>query len=382
MPSIIDEDLSAPGVHVLVIGVSKYTHVNDGSDETDSGTSLGIGQLTTAAKSASEFAAWILNSYTHPYASLKSMRVLLSPSDDEVINSDIQDLLSTPYEATRENVNIALREFKSACDKYKDNIAIVYVAGHGVQLTKHGATVLLQDVGSKDHLNDLEGAIDVTGVHAGMYHPDTAQKQFWFIDACRQRPEIADKFETMEGALTLSTPRGAAEASIIYLATTTEKQAFAIPGDVSLFYKALSWALVQKGAAEGADNNSTEWQVTVNSLNNFLPIKVKEYANEYEEEQHVEITGNISNIVFHKYKQIPKSELTLSLNPVTAHSTAIGDLSYDASQIIISGNTHWPLVKNIKSGIYLAEVQATSSAPIKRSWVKVMPPSTKNCINL
>ena len=381
MDSIIEEDLDSPGVHVLIIGISNYPHLADGSDPTANGESLEIGQLTTAAKSASEFAAWILNNYRHPDASLKSMRVLLSPTDGEEINSDIQGLLPESHEATRENVNVALRKFKSACDRYKDNIAIVYIAGHGVQLTKHGATVLLEDIGSTDQLNDLERAIDVTGVHAGMNHPNTAQRQFWFIDACRQRPEIADKFETMEGALTLSIPRGAAQASIVYLATTTEQQAFAIPGDVSLFYKALSWALIEKGASEVSEIGSDKWCVTVNSLNNTLPMKVKEYANEHEEDQFVEITGSISNITFHEFRSAPQAELTLYLQPVEAQSTAIGNLLLNGHKKVVENNTLWPLVKILQSGIYVAEIKSSLNS-VTKNIVEVKPPATIKYFNL
>ncbi|QRN83179.1 caspase family protein [Chloroflexota bacterium] len=243
MSSLIPEDLTQPGTHALVIGVSEYLHLVDGKDPTPTGISFGMEQLSAAARSASEFAAWLLNEYQCDHAPLRSLRVLLSPADGEEINPDIAALLPVDSSATTNNVRIDLGEFRHACDASVDNIAIVYIAGHGVQITKTGAIVLLSDFGDTHFLSQLEGAIDMAGVHAGMNHPNTAKTQFWFVDACRQQPAIAKKFETLSGAITLDEPIGATETSPLFLAAGTGTQAYARVGGVTLFNEALLWAL-------------------------------------------------------------------------------------------------------------------------------------------
>ena len=68
-------------------------------------------------------------------------------------------------------------------------MAFVYIAGHGIQLNKRGAVVLLNDFGDPDHATELQGAIDVVGCHDGMEENGIAQNQIWFCDAagkCRR----------------------------------------------------------------------------------------------------------------------------------------------------------------------------------------------------
>src|SRR4030042_794816 len=171
MPSLIPEDLTQPGTHALIIGVSAYLHFEDGPAPTPTGIEFEMEQLSAAARSASEFAAWLLKDYKCDRAPLRSLRVLLSPSAGEVIHPDIAARLNGDFSATLANVRTALAEFRNACNTNTDNVGIVYIAGHGVQLTKHGAIVLLHDFGANAFLFKLEGAIDMAGGHAALPHP-------------------------------------------------------------------------------------------------------------------------------------------------------------------------------------------------------------------
>ena len=112
-------------------------------------------QLTSAANSASEFAAWVLQEYRCQRAPLRSLRVLLSPSKGEAVHPAIAALLPNNHAATIANVTAAIGEFKKAADRYSDNLLLVYIAGHGVQLTKTGAIVLLEDFAGPEQLHAL-----------------------------------------------------------------------------------------------------------------------------------------------------------------------------------------------------------------------------------
>jgi hypothetical protein len=67
---------AGPGTHALVIGVSDYPFA-DGPDASDLGESFELQNLTSAARSASEVAAWLLNEYSNREVPLASLRVLL-----------------------------------------------------------------------------------------------------------------------------------------------------------------------------------------------------------------------------------------------------------------------------------------------------------------
>lgn len=374
MPSLIAEDLSTPGTHALIIGVSHYPHITDGSAPTPEGESFHLEQLSSAARSAAEFAAWLRNEYHNPAAPLKSLRVLLSPAPGEQIHADIQALLPANHAATRAAVEQELIGFRAACDAHRDNVAIVYAAGHGVQMTKHGSVLLLEDFAGPGQLSRLQGAIDMAGVHAGMNHPATAQTQFWFVDACRQKPAIARRFETLTGALSLDEPNGAAEASPLFLAATTGSLAYGRPGGVSLFNEALMWALREAGAAEGPGAGEQYWRVTVTRLIKVLPDRVKALAAAHGETQSVDVAGKVHDATLHTYQHTPSVDLSVSLAPAAAQGTSRANLAQGDGQPVLTNHSQWPLVTKVDAGLYLLSIDTQAPFHSKTRILDVKPP--------
>jgi hypothetical protein len=363
MPSLIPEDLTQPGTHALVIGVSAYLHFEDGPDPTPVGIEFQMEQLSAAARSASEFAAWLLKDYRCDRAPLKSLRVLLSPSAGEVIHADVAALLNGDFSATRANVRTALAEFRNACNANADNVGIVYIAGHGVQLTKHGAIVLLHDFGDNAFLSKLEGAIDMAGVHGGFNHPNTARTQFWFVDACRQKPAIARRFESLDrAALTLDEPAGTTETSPLFLAAVTGKEAFARVGGVTLFNEALMWGL-QGNAGTKTVAGVKNWHISVTALITQLPDRVKVLAGNESVEQSVDIAGKIHEAVFHEFAVPPNVDLKIILSPSEAIGVTRGWLRFKGSVPIVENYSDWPLQQSVGAGLYTIEIQ--TSDPFK-----------------
>ncbi len=361
MPLLINEDLRQPGTHALIIGVSCYPHISDGDAPTPEGESFQLEQLSSAARSASEFAAWLLNEYHNPKAPLKSLRVLLSPAPGEQLNAAIQALLPAEYAATRGAVEQDLVDFRDACDAHRDNVAIVYAAGHGVQMTKHGSVLLLEDFAKQGQLTRLQGAIDMAGVHAGMNHPDTAQTQFWFVDACRQKPAIARHFETLTGgALTLNEPNGNAKASPLFLAAATGSLAYGEQGGVSLFNEALMWALCHAGAADGPESNNQYWHVTVTKLIKILPDKVMALAEAYGEIQSVDVAGKVHEATLHIYPDTPTVGLCIDLDPEDAQIRSCANLVPDGGQAILTNYNQWPLVTDLPAGLYTLSINTST----------------------
>jgi hypothetical protein len=375
MPSLIPEDLTRPGTHALVIGVSRYLHFADGADPTPRGTAFQMEQLSAAARSASEFAAWLLRDYRCLRAPLKSLRVLLSQSATEAISPDVGALLKGDNSATLPNVHNALGEFRNACNAWpRDNVAIVYVAGHGVQLSKHGAVLLLSDLGDPAHLGLLEGAVDMAGVHAGMRHPGTAQTQFWFVDACRQKPDIAKRFERLGGALTLDVPNGDAETSPMFLAATTGTAAYARVDDVTLFNEALLWAL-RGGAATGPEAGVDCWHVPVTALISRLPERVKALAMRAGVEQSVDIAGKIHEAVLHELPAPPKVDLRIDVRPEAARLVSRGTLKQNADAVVVQDFAAWPLQRQVDAGLYLMSVESSAPFVGRNKLLNVKPPT-------
>jgi hypothetical protein len=376
MPSLIPEDLTQPGTHALIIGVSAYLHFEDGVAPTPVGIEFQMEQLSAAARSASEFAAWLLKDYKCDRAPLRSLRVLLSPSAGEVIHADIEALLNGDFSATRANVGTALGEFRNACNANTENVGIVYIAGHGVQLTKEGAIVLLHDFGAPAFLSKLDGAIDMKGVHDGLNHPNTARTQFWFVDACRQKPDIARRFESLEGALKLDVPSGATEASPMFLAAATGKEAFARVGGVTLFNEALLWAL-RGNAAIGPGDDVGSWHISVTTLITQLPKRVHFLAGQENVEQTVDSAGKIGEAVFHEFAVAPNVDLSIVLSPAAAIPVCRGSLKLNASVPIVDNYTDWPLHQSVGAGLYLFTIQTDEPFKSKSDILNIEPPESR-----
>lgn len=373
--SIIQEDLSSPGTHALVIGISNYPYISGGEHATDLGESFDIGQLTSAARSASEFSAWLIEDYYNPDKPLKSLRVLLSPSDGEIIASNVQNKLTGDYSATRNNVKECAKALKTA-SKDSGNVIVVYVAGHGVQLTPKGAVLLLEDFASDvEEAEDksLYGAFDVANFHASMNNENSSRSQFWFVDTCRHKPEIAERFEHMEGALRYEVRFGQTHSSPIFMAAAPRQAAYGRPGGVSLFNEALLWLLRSTGTT-GRLTKENNWYVSFSVLLEFLPRRVYELARAEGEEQIVTIDGAINDALFHVFDEPPEVDLMLNLYPTEAAQRAPAKLTYKLNEVIFDNCRSWPMSVRVKAGIYTLKIEPESQFQEYEDRFPVEPP--------
>lgn len=372
MTSLIPEKLEQPGTHALVIGVSAYEFLPGGNCVSPQGQELGIGQLSAAARSASEFAAWLLEDYRRKDLPLSSLRVALSPAPTEEINPSIKALLTSNSQATRSNVECLFEDFMDAAKIHKENVVIVYVAGHGVQFSKSGAVLLLNDFADPGHRHaTFKGSVDMRAMHEAMNHKDTAQTQFWFIDACRGTPSVAIHYEKLVGTLEGDIRRDtSAQASPIFLSASPGQSAFARPNNLTLFCEALLSGLKRGNAARSEGERGSPWCVSVNTLLEYLPEAVKALAYEAEEEQFIEITGTVKNAVFHECSAPPDVDLTISIRPGLDSSNYTANLKHRGA-VLYSNHSAWPLKARVAAGLYTIEVAT------------LVPPSTdEDCLNL
>ena len=375
MPAI---DLGAvndgPGTHALVIGVSHYTYLS-GPGTSEFGGQFGLGDLTSAARSASEVVAWLLNEYHNPGAPLASLRVALSPTEGETLADGVPGRLPRDHAATRDAVERDLIAFQNACHA-PGNVGFVYVAGHGIQLTKRGAIVLLEDFADPGRAK-MSGAIDMVGSHEGLNGTEYAANQFWFVDACRQVPAIARKFENLQGnVLTMEEPPGKAEHSPMFLASASRDLAFAEVGGLTLFSQAMLAALRGAAAVGPEEKLGLGWHVSAARLGEVVQERVAELAKAKSEDQSVEPVGWPGRAVVHRFVEPPSVRVVLSLEPSLAadHATVSMLFDGDEDQKTVDEAADWPLERTIPAGLYQIKVGTKEPyKPVKPRIVEVNP---------
>lgn len=380
--SLVPEQLGAPGTHVLVVGVSAYRHFDQGAQPSNRGELLGMAQLSAAAHSASQFAAWMLQEYRNDAAPLASLRVLLSPVDGEVVHPDILARLPAGHDATAANVEQALVEFKQACDARTDNVAVVYMAGHGVQVTPDGAVLLLHDCGADNHLAVLKASVDLAGVHAAFNHPATAQTQFWFVDCCRQRPEVAGRFEQMAAGLSLDRPLGNARKSAMFMSATTGSEAFARIGGLTLFAQALLEGLRGQIAVPPHPQLCQRWHVSALSLLDGLARRVDALAAAAGAEQSVDARVIRADALFHEFSTVPEADLVVDLLPAEHAAGCIGSLRHGQLGNVLDNVGQWPMTGRFEAGFYEIAVRSPALAGARSKIFQVRPPVTLERLEL
>ena len=364
-----DVPTTARKTHALVVGVSSYPYLS-GPQQTDLGASFQMTNLSAAAASAADIASWLITEFRGD-APLATLRILLSPADGEAIEGPAAALLSGPCPATRSAFEKDIESFFEEC-REPDSVAFVYVAGHGVQLTKRGATLLLHDAAGKPQ-PQLYGAADIVSCHRALDGPQYAQTQFWFFDACRERlgnPGL----ETMAGAYTLSEPAGEAASSTLFLASSTREASFAVPGRRTLFSQALR-AGFGGTAAEGPTSfGSDEWRVTTFGLLKSLNPAVKKLAHLYSADQNVEVVKLKTNTVVHRLRNVPDVPVRLSLVPEEAAASARLSLWLNGTEPRIEDSVTWPFVDTVQAGIYKFRLAADAPYEDIEFDYKIEPP--------
>jgi len=341
---------SNPATHAFVMGVSHYPFL-DGPEATATGAEFGMKDLSSAARSASEIAAWLLTEYHNPDRPLADITLFLSPSEGEEIHPAVVTAMAgQEAPAVSADVRAGLHQFRALCRQNPDNIAFVYVVGHGIQLNKRGAVILLQDVGA-DGQNLLEAAVDVAGCRDAMDEDGNASHQVWFSDACRQRPDVVRRFERLTDAWRLDEGVGQVEASPLFLAASTREAAFAQVDRTSIFTQALLWALRGQGGAIAPDATCPDWYVPATQLIKVLPRRVKELLADFPEDQNVDVTGRVLELVAQRLAAPPDVEIEVALSPADLDPLPIAELLFQtvSPQQVDPG---WPLRFKGPPGIY------------------------------
>ena len=213
----------------------------------------------------------------------------------------------------------------------------------------------------------------MAGVHAAFNHPNTARTQFWFVDACRQKPDIARNFESMGGALSLDEPIGVADSTALFLAATTGTNAYARMGGVTLFNEALLAALRGGIAIEPEPGVSDKWHVSTHGLVRHLRPRVKALAAAENAEQTVDSVVQFEDALLHEYVTTPSVDFRIDLDPAAAHPGSDGLLTDGADHTIAQTTDTWPMEEKVDAGIYKLKINTADPFKDFSDFLKVNP---------
>jgi len=367
---------SSAVTHAFVVGVSHYPFL-DGPEATPLGEQLGMANLSSAARSASEVAGWLLDEYHNPEAPLASVRLLLSPVEGEQLNAGVLARMGgQAAPATRAAVKTDFTDFKAACATNTDNRAFVYLVGHGIQLNFRGAIVLLEDFATAAEEDLLFGSIDVMRCHEAMQAGGNADRQVWFSDACRQRPEIVKRFESLSGAFAPgNVALGEVSASPVFLSSSSRENAFSDPAGLTIFTEALLWALSGAGAV-GKDESSDAWHVSSTRLTIVLPGKVKALARAGGADQSIDLTGKPLDVVVQQFENTPEVDVEVALLPEGLDPAPVAQLLFEGRDPV-AVDDGWPLRFRGKAGIY--QLTADSAGPAPKRGTKLFAAQPPSC---
>ena len=89
-------------------------------------------------------------------------------------------------------------EWRDRVGKSKNNLALFYFSGHGIQRDKEDAVLMLQDFAEPGARSILKRAVAFNDIFKGMApstdFPNIGMTQLYFIDACRNLPEQIKNF--------------------------------------------------------------------------------------------------------------------------------------------------------------------------------------------
>ena len=255
-----DNNSSAPSTYAFVIGVGGYRHLLDGEDPHPAVLErVGrLGQLTSPPRSAIEFAKFLLTVKDRLRAPLGSLEMLISPTPSEpnIVPNDM-----AADHATIDKIREAYVNWRARCDRNKDNIAIFYFCGHGVE--ENEQYLLAEDFG-ENALSPWLGSFAFDSTRRA-FNDCRTETQCFFVDACRKIP--AELLLTRPTGIPLEDP-GARVSECRYdltiKAAARNESAFSAPSKPSYFVQALIKALT--GSASEQDENGATWSVNTGKI--------------------------------------------------------------------------------------------------------------------
>jgi len=263
--AVYDNPAVADGIHALIVGVSNYTYLPD-ADEPPAADSWFFNKLTSPALSAYRIYQWLDQNKDKLRLPIKSIRLLLTASAAEkAAEPALQNLNAVvpTWNAFRD----AVWAWRRAAGANPRDMTFFYFAGHGLQRGPEEGILLLRDFGEPDTAR-LSRCVSFGDIRTGMAptdsFPNIAQTQFYFVDACRLRPETLNRFVNPEPAQIweVELPRADRREAPVLFSTVDNAIALGRDGKPSFFAEGLLSAFA-RGAEDPDDSTAPpRWPVT------------------------------------------------------------------------------------------------------------------------
>jgi hypothetical protein len=371
---------SAAGVtgslHALVIGVSSYPHARD----------YNLGSAPGPAIAAARFAQWLRTTYRNPTVDVRSVRVLLSPTEEEAV-AVAEAVGQVDGRANLAGVTHGLRVWAEDCNANTNDIGLLYLAGHGTSMVVGGGFLLLEDFGEPDapfsHALDLQYVMDAMSKRK-------AHANFIFVDACRNTIE-AQKDHVFTGIQNITLNKTAAvlrKVLKVCYGAAPDKSAWTSSDDDILQYGTIFLKALLNALNKGAVELDQEGRLCVmaNRLTSETARGVRTEARFLSQTYAQEMLGSgdgvgtLEEVPFHWPEVVPV-DLEIELDPAIVARFAEASLfrvisSAQASYCRqVSFDPHPSQIRGIDSGKYRLQV-GPPIPPTMHDWF-VLPSSPR-----
>ncbi len=362
---VVDQraEIAGPGLHVLLIGISDYAFLRPPDEPPGEGLAA-LTQLASPALSAFRFRAK-LEALDHdgrlPWK-LKTLRMLLAPSAAELAAEPA--LAGAAAAANRLEIRDALRLWRDDMAESRDGCGLFYFGGHGIRRALEESILLAGDFLNPADEIELENAFRLSNVRAGMApsqkYPEIGRTQFYFVDACRDKPDALDALDDTQTPKMFSASLNTLDdrKAPIYFATYVGGLAAGNPGEETYFYKAIDWALEHASPESASAGNAEIWPVTAFSLKAGIERQNSLFAGR------VELTGLIGNPIICFRTDPPTFDVKISIAPEALRPSVatarLVEINRDESIDLPGGSD--PRIASIRAGLYRLEVEASDTA--------------------
>ncbi len=322
-PPLIDRRAAmaaAPGIHALLIGVSDYANLSAADDPPGDGF-LALQKLDFAALSALRLKEKLvaLDGAGRLPRPLKTVRLLVAPSPAELAaNPAIADGGAVPTWAA---IRDGLRAWRQDVAQGREEIAVFYFGGHGIRRALEESILLASDfldpAGS-----ELDCAFRLSNLRNGMapsaQFPAMGRDQFYFVDACRDKPAALDRLDDTETRKIWNVDLNGIDdrRAPLFLSTPAGGVSAGESGGTTYFMEALLWAMDQgsyrRETLPGVPRKV--WPVRATSLKDGLESHPRSF------EGLIELTGLISDPILCYALDPPRLTLHIDIGPVQAHA--------------------------------------------------------------
>jgi Caspase domain len=353
------QQVADPGLHAILIGVSDYDFLPPHDEPGDEGLAA-LKKLGSPALSAFRFRQKLeqLDAQRRLRHPLKTVRLLVAPSAEEIGSEPaLQNAAPRP---TFEAIKQAMRAWRSDVAEAKAAAGLFYFGGHGIRRMLEETILLASDFLDPDDEVQLSRAFRLSNVRAGMApttkFPDIGLTQFYFVDACRDKPRALDSLDTtqtpkiFEPMLNVQDDRKAPT----YFATYPGGLAAGEIGKETYFYQSIEWAVEHASTEQVDDGTGPVWPVNAVSLKKGIEYHNPIFAGR------VELNGYIGDPQISFRPDPPTFELKVTINPEEVRPKITRAYLFEVDrekQIPLPAGAD-PRVVTIEAGYYRIEIEA------------------------